>query len=63
MLATSALSANRHVVLRCNVCRYFAQDRCCNATARLDGFDDRDGECPFFRFAQSLGAPAVWELR
>lgn len=63
MLATSALTAQQHIAIRCHVCRYFAQDRCCNTTARLDGFDDRDGDCPFFRFAQTLGSAPVWELR
>ena len=62
-ISTSTLMAHQHIGMRCNACRYFAMDRCCNASARLDGAADREGDCPFFRFALSATPDPVWELR
>ncbi|RAU20686.1 hypothetical protein CU669_17245 [Paramagnetospirillum kuznetsovii] len=53
MLAVSAFTESRNSLLRCGACRYFTHERCCNSTARLDGEDQKTGECPYFRFAQS----------
>lgn len=63
MLATQPLTAPQNIGLRCNACRYFTLERCCNASARLEGTADREGECAFFRFAPSLAPEPVWQLR
>lgn len=63
MLATSVLSERPHVAIRCNACRYFTLDRCCNATARLEGCTDDDGECPHFRFMLAGTAGTPWQVR
>ncbi|EME70045.1 hypothetical protein H261_10199 [Paramagnetospirillum caucaseum] len=63
MLATTALAARPFVAIRCHACRYFTLERCCNASARLEGQDDRDGECPHFRFGLSSGPAPEWQVR
>ena len=63
MLATSTLTADQYTGLRCSACRYFTLDRCCNASARLEGTADHQGDCRFFRFALTTSPQPVWELR
>lgn len=63
MLATSAHIDSPVAAIRCHACRYFTLDRCCNTSARLEGHDDSEGECPHFRFALSLGTTPVWTVR
>jgi len=53
MLATNALTHIQATQLRCAACRYFVHDRCSHSTARLSGEESKDGDCPFFRYAQS----------
>jgi hypothetical protein len=63
MLATTALPDRPYIATRCSACRYFTLERCCNASARLEGQDDRDGECSHFRFGLSSGPEPEWQLR
>ncbi|WP_096703528.1 hypothetical protein [Magnetospirillum sp. 15-1] len=63
MLATTALPDRPFIAIRCNACRYFTLERCCNASARLEGHEDRDGECPHFRFGLSSGPAPEWQVR
>ena len=60
MLAATALTQVHNVQLRCGACRYFTHDRCCNATARLQGEEGKAGECPQFRFAHSSEATRAY---
>jgi hypothetical protein len=63
MLAATALQDRTYATIRCDACRYFTMERCCNASARLEGHDDRDGECPHFRFGFSSGPAPEWQVR
>jgi len=63
MLATAAVQDRPFLAIRCNACRYFTMERCCNASARLEGQDDRNGECSHFRFGLSGGPAPEWQLR
>jgi hypothetical protein len=50
MSVRTTICIRESIASRCGACRYFTHERCCHSTARLNGDDRHDGDCPSFRF-------------